>query len=126
MDTTLSSNGPAVELGANAILESTLIRGSSAEGVAIRSGTVQVQSCEVRESVTDGIVLDVAVSIPNCNLVNNLGVGVRNLDPSASADATNSWWGDAGGPTVPAGDGVAGAVTYTPWRTTPFVLPYVP
>jgi hypothetical protein len=126
VDTTLSSNGPAVELGANAILESTLVRASSREGVAIRSATVQVRSCEVRESVTDGIVLDVAVPVHNCNLVDNLGVGVRNLDPSTAVDATNVWWGDAGGPTAPAGDGVAGAVTYTPWRTTPFVLPYVP
>jgi hypothetical protein len=125
VDTTLSSDGPAVELGADVILESTLIRGSSGDGVAIRSSTVQVQSCDVRESVGDGIELDVAVPIHNCNLLNNLGAGVHNLS-AASADATGNWWGDAGGPLAPGGDGVTGAVTYNPWLTAAFVLPYVP
>jgi hypothetical protein len=125
VDTTLNAAGPAVELGADAILESTLIRGSSRDGVAIRSSTVQVQSCEVVGSVNNGIVLDAAAPVHNCNLVGNLGVGVRNL-AAATADATGNWWGDVGGPTAPAGDGVGGAVTYSPWRTTPYVLPYVP
>ncbi|HEX6368114.1 MAG TPA: hypothetical protein VF006_04215 [Longimicrobium sp.] len=130
VDTTLSSLGPAVELGANVILESTRIRGSSREGVAIRASTVQVLSCEVLGSVTDGIVMDVATPVHDCNLVGNLGVGIRNLQPASTpaayANATGNWWGDAGGPTAPAGDGVAGAVTYSPWLTSPFVLPYVP
>lgn len=125
VDTTLNANGPAVELGGNTILESTLIRGSSKHGLAIRSPAVQVLSCEVRESVMHGIVTDGAAPVHNCNLVNNLGNGVHNPDP-VTVDATNNWWGDAGGPTAPAGDGVAGLVTYSPWRTTPFVLPYVP
>ena len=41
VDTTLSSAGPAVELGANTILESTLIRGSSKHGLLLRSSAVQ-------------------------------------------------------------------------------------
>ena len=126
VDTTLSSYGPAVELGADAILESTRIRASSAAGVAIRAATVQVQSCEVRESVEDGIVMDVATPVHNCNLVGNLGVGVRNLQTTVAANATGNWWGDAGGPTAPSGDGVSTAVTYSPWLTAPYVLPYVP
>lgn len=125
VDTTLSSAGPAVELGADAILESTLVRGSSANGVEIRSGAVQVLSCDVRESVGDGIELDVAVPIHNCNLANNLGAGLHNLD-AAVVDATGNWWADAGGPIAPGGDGVTGAVTYSPWLTAPVVLPYVP
>jgi hypothetical protein len=84
-----------------------------------------VQSCEVLGSVNNGITLDVAVPVHNCNLVGNLGAGVRNL-AGATADATGNWWGDAGGPTAPAGDGVAGTVTYGPWLTAPVVLPYVP
>jgi hypothetical protein len=52
-------------------------------------------------------------------------VGVRNL-AAALADATGNWWGDVGGPTAPGGDGVAGAVTYGPWLTAPYTLPYVP
>ena len=126
VDTTLSSYGPAVELGANAILASTLVRGSSGEGVAIRSATVQVQSCEVVGSVGDGIVLDVAAPVHNCNLVGNGGAGINNKDTTATADVTGNWWGDAAGPSGANGDDVAGEVTYSPWLTAPYVLPYVP
>jgi hypothetical protein len=125
VDTTLSSAGPAVELGADAILESTLIRGSSGDGVAIRSSTVQVLSCDVRESVGDGIELDVAVPVQSCNLVNNGGVGVRN-STTGVATVSNNWWGDASGPFGPNGDGLWGTSNYTPFLTAPYVLPYVP
>lgn len=63
--------------------------------------------------------------IHNCNLANNLGAGVHNLS-ATPADLTGNWWGDAGGPFGPAGDGVTGAVTYSPWLAAPYVLPYVP
>jgi hypothetical protein len=125
VDTTLSSLGPAVELGADAVLASTLIRGSSGDGVVIHTATVQVQSCEVRESVGDGIVLSAATSIPNCNLVNNGGVGVRN-NTAGVAVVSNNWWGDAAGPFGPNGDGLWGTANYTPFLTAPYVLPYVP
>jgi hypothetical protein len=125
VDTTLASAGPAVELGADAILESTLIRGSSGDGVSILSASVQVQSCEVRESAGDGIVLDAAVPIANCNLVNNGGVGVRS-NTSGVAMVSNNWWGDASGPFGPNGDGLWGTSNYTPFLTAPYVLPYVP
>jgi hypothetical protein len=126
VDTTLASTGPAVELGGDAILESTLIRGSSKHGLLIRSSAVQVLSCEVRESAMHGIVTDGAAPVHNCNLVGNTGVGVNNPDPGVTVNATGNWWGDVGGPTAPSGDGVAGVVTYTPWLTAPVVLPYVP
>ncbi len=125
VDTTLASSGPAVELGADAILESTLIRGLSGDGVRILSAAVQVQSCEVRESVGDGIVLDAATPIANCNLVNNIGVGVRN-STTGVATVSNNWWGDASGPFGANGDGLWGTANYTPFLTAPYVLPYVP
>ncbi|HYR11096.1 MAG TPA: right-handed parallel beta-helix repeat-containing protein [Longimicrobium sp.] len=126
VDTTLSSAGPAVELGANTILESTLIRGSSKHGLLLRSSAVQVLSCEVRGSVNHGIYADGSPPVHNCNLVGNGGVGLNNPDPGVTVNATGNWWGDAGGPTAPAGDGVGGPVTYSPWLTAPVVLPYVP
>jgi hypothetical protein len=125
VDTTLSSSGPAVELGADAVLASTLIRGSSGDGVVIHTATVQVQSCEVRGSVGDGIVLSAATPIPNCNLVSNGGVGVRN-NTAGVAVVANNWWGDAAGPFGPNGDGLWGTANYTPFLTAPYVLPYVP
>jgi hypothetical protein len=126
VDTTLSTFRAAVELGTNTVLESTLVRGSSGPGVAISSDSVQVVSCEVRESANFGILLYEPAAVHNCNLVDNLHAGVGNVDFTRTADATNNWWGDAGGPFGPNGDGVSIAVNYTPWRTTPYVLPYVP
>lgn len=126
VDTTLAWYHPAVQLGADAILTSTLIRGASGAGLGIYSSSVQVQSCEVRDGAMDGIHVFYAVPVHNCNLVNNAGEGLWNFDQANTTDAQYNWWGDAGGPTAPGGDGVLGLVTYTPWRAGPFVLPYVP
>ncbi|HST60297.1 MAG TPA: right-handed parallel beta-helix repeat-containing protein, partial [Longimicrobium sp.] len=75
VDTTLYAYAPAVQLAANARLESTLIRGSSADGVQIDASTVQIVSCEVRGSVGDGIQVvsgsPGGTEISNCNLVDN-------------------------------------------------------
>jgi hypothetical protein len=124
VDTTHLAQG-AVVLGANSILESTLIRASAGDGVSVASAGVQILSCDIRGSAGNGIDLGVAVSVHDCNLVGNGGPGIRNLDP-ATANVEDVWWGDAAGPAGPSGDGVSGLLDYTPWRTTPFVLPYVP
>jgi len=124
VDTTLIAEA-AVELsGANAMMESTLIRASAGDGLSIANNTNRVLSCEIRESAGSGIVGAGTVDVHNCNLVNNGGVGISS--PYATVNAEDNWWGDTGGPTGPNGDGVSGPVNYTPWRTTPFVLPYVP
>jgi hypothetical protein len=126
VDTMLDSRVAAVELGGNVRLESTRILAPAGPGVKITSSTVLVASCEVRDGDQDGIVVNTGgMVVRNCNLVNNLGVGIRNTS-GGTADAAGNWWGDTGGPTGPGGDGVSGDVVYTPWRTTPFVLPYVP
>lgn len=128
VDTTLNAYFPAVELSSNARLESTLVRGASGEGIDVRAATVQLLSCEVRESVGNGIVVTglwATAEIRNCNLVDNGGVGVA-LNGTLSADAEDNWWGDAAGPTGAGGDGVAAGVDHTPWLTAPYTLPYVP
>ncbi len=124
VDTTTTS--AAVDLADSTTLESTLIRGSAERGLIVTSPTASVHGCEVRESVAEGIDLWAdGIDVHDCNMVNNGGVGIRALAPSG-AIAENNWWGDAAGPTGPAGDGVSGVVDFTPWRTTPYVLPYVP
>jgi hypothetical protein len=129
VDTTLyiayGPAAPAVQLGSNATIESTLIRGSVGAGLGVYSTSAQVISCEIRGSAGAGIELHAAVAVHACNLVDNFGDGITNLT-ATTADVTNNWWGDTGGPTGPNGDGASGPLTYTPWRTTPFVLPYVP
>jgi hypothetical protein len=126
IDTTLVSSGAAVDLSINSVMESTLIRGSAGVGLLIKSGSAQVLSCEIRESAAEGIeTWDPGIAVHNCNLVNNGGVGIQAQNLNA-VDAENNWWGDAAGPTGPNGDGVSALVDYTPWRTTPYALPYVP
>jgi hypothetical protein len=126
VDTILDREFPAVELRANTRIESTRIRASAGPGLALGSSDVVVASCEIVDGDGDAIVMDGSVTtVRNCNLVNNAGVGIRN-PYSATADAAGNWWGSTGGPLGTGGDGVDGAVVYTPWRTTPFVLPYVP
>jgi hypothetical protein len=124
VDTSLAA-GPAVQLAHDARIESTLIRGSAGSGLLVGYATVQVVSCEIRDSAGDGIELWAAAEVHDCNLVNNGGFGIATVG-SFSANVEDNGWGDAGGPTGPNGDGVSGALDFTPWRTTLFVLPYVP
>jgi hypothetical protein len=128
VDTTLASQAPAVILGSSALMESTRVRASSGEGVSIRNAAVQVLSCEVLDSVEEGIIMGIGatVAIHDCNLVGNGMAGINNKDTATTASATGNWWGDVGGPTAPGGDGVVGLVTYGPWLTAPYTLPYVP
>jgi hypothetical protein len=119
-----ASYSPAVLLwGSRSIMESVLIRGSEWNALSIHEA--QVLSCEIRDSGGTGIVLAAVSEVHNCNLENNGGPGILN-SASSTANVTDNWWGDAAGPTGPNGDGVSGMVDYTPWRTTPYVLPYVP
>jgi Right handed beta helix region len=129
VDTTLTDDGAAVDLASNAKLESTLIRAPAANGIRIRSSSVQVVSCEVRDGDMAGIEMYfAAVPVHNCNLVNNAGAGVLNVTTFSAPGLTNNWWGDPAGPFGPNGDEIVSNVpqNYTPWRTTPYVLPYVP
>ena len=116
---------PAVYMaGYNGTVESTLIRASLITGLMV-GYNVQVLSCEVRDSGGDGIVVISGNEVHNCNLVNNGGLGISTVFGD-SIDVEDNWWGDAAGPNGPNGDGVEATLDYTPWRTTPYVLPYVP
>lgn len=128
IDTTLVSIAAVILEEASVTLESTLIRGSAGHGMDVGGGynSIQVLSCEIRDSAGDGLRLWVGIEVHNCNLVNNAGPGINSLYYSDGSNVENNWWGDAAGPGGPNGDGVAATLDYTPWRTTPYVLPYVP
>jgi hypothetical protein len=115
---------PAVTLGADTKLEGTTVRRSVARGVHLAASNVGIMTCEVAASASDGVYLatGTGVTINNCNLVNNAGLGVNNVSGTL-IDATNNWWGDAAGPTGPSGDGVSANVTYIPFLTSPVTLP---
>jgi hypothetical protein len=127
VDTTTNSSSAAVILQDSTRLESVLIRGSAQRGLLVISPTATVQGCEIRESATEGIELWFdGTQVHDCNLVDNAGVGIYRSGGTTAVNVEDNWWGDAAGPTGPDGDGVSGLVDYTPWRTAPYVLPYVP
>ncbi|HST59488.1 MAG TPA: right-handed parallel beta-helix repeat-containing protein [Longimicrobium sp.] len=123
VDTTTTGLAAIGLWGDNQVLESTRVRASGGVGIAIDESTSSITSCEVLESAGDGILVWNA-PVHNCNLVGNQGSGILSMGAVISAES--NWWGDAAGPNGPNGDGVQGGVYYTPWRTTPYVLPYVP
>jgi hypothetical protein len=124
VDTTTSTYA-AVALGDYTTMESVRVRGSGGDGVLVGLPTAQVLSCDVSGSAGHGVYLYNAGTVHDCNLAGNGGDGLYNLSPDP-ADAENVWWGDAAGPAGTSGDGVSGNVDYTPWRTSAYVLPYVP
>lgn len=124
VDTTTSAYA-AVGLGDYTTMESTRVRGSAGDGVLVGLPTAQILSCDVRGSAGHGVRLINAGTVNDCNLADNAGDGMHN-ESTATVDAEDNWWGDAMGPTGTSGDGVSGPVDYTPWRSSPFVLPYVP
>lgn len=123
VDTTTTGLAAIGLWGDNQVLESTRVRASGGPGIAVDESSSSILSCEVLDSAEEGISVW-GVDVHNCNLVGNQGAGIFSRGALISADG--NWWGDAAGPTGPNGDGVFGAVGYTPWRTTPYVLPYVP
>jgi hypothetical protein len=124
VDTTLNGSYPAVELGSNARIESTLIRAPAGPGLTLSGASVVVVSCEIREGDQEGIVMWYPITIRRCNLVGNGGPGIDNQS-GTNADVTANWWGSTGGPAGAGGDGAQGPLLTSPWRTTPYVLPYV-
>jgi hypothetical protein len=124
VDTTTSPYA-AVGLGNFTVMESTRVRGSGGDGILVGLPTAQILSCDVSGSAGHGVYLYNAGTVHDCNLAGNGGDGLYNLSTDP-ANAENVWWGDASGPTGTSGDGVSGNVDYTPWRTTPYTLPYVP
>ncbi len=125
VDTTFVPGYAAVHLGANTRLESTRVVAPAGYGIYVNSPSVVVASCEVRDGDSAGMALAAPVVVRNCNFVNNRMDGVQN-HTGTSADVRGNWWGSTGGPSGPGGDGITGPLVYSPWRTTPYVLPYLP
>jgi hypothetical protein len=88
--------------------------------VHVAGPDVRIEVCDISGVAADAILTSVVdgVQIRDCNLHGNAGAGVRN-EAAAPVDARHNWWGSAMGPIGPGGDGVAGAVTFEPFRTEP-------
>jgi hypothetical protein len=93
-----------------------------------------IDSCVISENINDGIYSGFYSTpiISYCNITNNSGCGVRNLDQSLVVSAEDNWWGHATGPFNPItnpgglGDTVSHFVDYDPWLTSPGIEELTP
>jgi len=68
-------------------------------------------------------------TVHKCNLHDNKGFGLINLDPSVTIDARDNWWGDPSGPGgigPGTGDEVSGNVDFSNWRPISVTVVVVP
>jgi parallel beta-helix repeat protein len=95
-------------------------------GIGCDSSTFgTIDSCTISGNNRDGVYCAYASSpvIHYCNITNNTGYGVRNIDPGVTVNAEHNWWGDPTGPGgfgPGTGDSVSDYVDFVPWATEPF------
>ena len=93
-----------------------------------------IDSCVISGNINDGIYSGYYSEpiIRYCNITDNNGCGVRNVDQSRILLAENNWWGDVTGPYNPLtnpsglGDTVSHYVDYDPWLTSPGMAEHTP
>jgi parallel beta-helix repeat protein len=131
---------PAIVFNDNMIVGNTILQngadtedtatagpaGINIASIAAMSGTVISQNVISQELIAVDVRApgEVFVSLNNFNA----GNGIVNHG-SGTVDATENWWGCAAGPATSGCANTIGAVTFTPWLTSPFtasVLPTAP
>ncbi len=110
-------------------LHNTHIFNNTDDGIYMRGGSLLVAHSEIDHNAT-GMYSEGhdSVVVHDSSIHDNTDLGVLN-DASTAIDARDDWWGSASGPhdtlanVAGSGNGIEGAVTYTPWLT---VDPSVP
>ena len=98
-------------------------------GIFCRYTSAIIDSCTISGNNGDGVYCEFESSpvIRYCNITDNTGYGIRNVDSSIIVDAENNWWGDSTGPYHPGsnpgglGDTVSDYVDFIPWLYWPGV-----
>jgi hypothetical protein len=123
----LASSSPAVSISASNVVFSSAVHGAGKAGILLAPGLslISFDHCEVTGSAAGGIAANSSMTIHNCNFSDN-GENAVITGGTAAVDATDNWWGDADGPLGSSGDGVSGAVNFTPFLTAPVTLPIPP
>jgi parallel beta-helix repeat protein len=126
---TADSSGGGIDCWTNSspvIVGNTMTGNGAALGAGIacqNNCTPIIDSCVISHNNGDGIYCDTASSpvIHYNNIMDNIGYGVRNVEPGIIVDAEHNWWGHESGPyhsvTNPGGGGdtVSDYVDYDPW-----------
>ncbi|MBT3381138.1 MAG: hypothetical protein HN742_34760 [Lentisphaerae bacterium] len=134
---TLAQNGSyGVSVGRNLAADLVTMTGNALGGAQIghdeearsrgtTGSTSLLSGCTIGSNQGDGVRLlgNVDLGITGCNIVDNTGYGVSNLNHWAQVDATGNWWGSADGPD--SGD-THGAVNATGHLGTPVRLVVTP
>ncbi|HWP37571.1 MAG TPA: right-handed parallel beta-helix repeat-containing protein [Gemmatimonadales bacterium] len=114
-------------------VDSNTVRNVDSMGVwVLWYSRANIRKNALDSAAMDGVRLEqysgVAPALVNFNnLTRNVQHGVRNAGAAGVIDATNNWWGDAGGPRCAsgatgctgAGDSVSASVTFSPFLAAP-------
>lgn len=119
---TFDSVGTPLDLPAATTVDSNTFSHSVSQAIFLNGSGILVRGNRFLGGAGIGIRVRADASAPvirGNQFVGNAGEGVFHDGTDETVDATDNWWGDACGPTGPAGDGVGGQVTVAPWRTSP-------
>lgn len=112
VDNYISGNGP------DGALPTTANTGISVLGVTPISGLVVtgnvIENEDIDVATNSASVLDL-----HLNDLGNGGIGVDNLSSAGTVNATENWWGCAGGPAESGCATATGTVVWTPWLEYP-------
>jgi nitrous oxidase accessory protein NosD len=123
------SNSQAIILG-NTITDNCALCSwdGSGGGISLVNASPSIDSCLIAYN-DDGVYCadSSAPEIHYCDILDNTGYGVCNVDTGVTVDADSNWWGDASGPYHPTanpgglGDTVSDCVDFYPWLISPGV-----
>ena len=108
VDNYISGNGPDGALPTTANTGISVLGTTPITGLVITGNVIENEDIDV--ATNSASVLDL-----HLNDLNGTGVGVDNLSPGGWVNATENWWGCAGGPGVSGCATVTGTVAWTPW-----------
>jgi parallel beta-helix repeat protein len=129
---TADSIGCAIDCWNNSspVIKNNTIVGNTSNYHAAGIGCVNncspsIDSCIISDNYGHAVYCDTASApvIHHCNIANNTGYGILNIDSTSTINAESNWWGDATGPYHPdsnpggLGDTVSDYVDFDPWLT---------
>jgi hypothetical protein len=143
MNNTISGNSAGFSGGgiycihsSPAIIGNTISNNTGWQGAGIHCCTdcySVIENCTITYNNGDGVCCHYGGSpiIHQCNICDNAGYGVRNVETNVTVYAESNWWGDASGPYHPTlnpeglGDTVSDYVDFDPWQTSPGIGEHV-
>jgi hypothetical protein len=112
VDNYISGNGPDGALPTTANTGISVLGVTPISGLVITGNVIENEDIDV--ATNSASVLDL-----HLNDLGNGGIGVDNLSSAGTVNATENWWGCAGGPAESGCATATGTVVWTPWLEYP-------